>query len=75
MRYIKTNDLCLQIAKSTLTGVFWGGLSGAASNLSYDEDWLSSIFKHSFFEGGLEGLQGGDVFHGMLVGAVSSSGN
>ena len=33
------------------------------------------IFKHSFFEGGLEGLQGGNVFHGMLVGAVSSSGS
>ena len=64
-----------RIAKSTLTGALWGGLSGAASNLSYDEDWLSSIFKHSFFEGGLEGLQGGNVFHGMLVGAVSSSGS
>lgn len=64
-----------QIAKSTFTGAFWGGLAGAANNLAGDinEFWLR-IGAHTLSEGTMEGLQGGNMLHGFMMGATSSLG-
>ena len=64
-----------QIAKSTFTGAFWGGLAGAANNFAGDIDdfWLR-IGAHSLSEGTMDGLQGGNVLHGFMMGATSSLG-
>ena len=64
-----------QIAKSTFTGAFWGGLAGAANNLAGDinEFWLR-IGAHTLSEGTMEGLQGGNMLHGFIMGATSSLG-
>lgn len=63
-----------QIAKATFTGAFWGGVSAFLNFASADNDLIAKIFKHAFTEGMLEGAQGGNMFHGMLMGAVSSGG-
>ena len=52
-----------------------GAISGAFNHFSYDENLLLSIFKHSLSEGALEGIQGGNILHGMMLGAVSAAGN
>lgn len=64
-----------QIAKSTFTGAFWGGLAGAANNLAgnINEFWLR-IGAHTLSEGAMEGLQGGNMLHGFMMGATSSLG-
>ena len=64
-----------QIAKATFAGGVWGAASGLLNNISADKDILASLFKHAFTEGALEGIQGGNVFHGMYSGAVSAFGN
>ena len=63
-----------QIAKATFTGAVIGAASGALNFLSADEDLLASIFKHTFSQGMLEGVQGGNMLHGFMMGAVSSTG-
>ena len=63
-----------QMAKATLTGAFWGGVSGALNFMSADEDLIAKIFKHTFTQGLLEGIQGGNAIHGMMMGAVSGAG-
>lgn len=64
-----------QIAKSTFTGAFWGGLAGAANNLAgkIDGFWLK-LGAHTLSEGTMEGLQGGNIWHGFMMGATSSLG-
>ena len=64
-----------QIAKTTFTGAFWGGLSGAANNLAgkIDGFWLK-LGAHTLSEGTMEGLQGGNMLHGFMMGATSSLG-
>lgn len=64
-----------QIAKSTFTGAFWGGLAGAANNLAGDINnfWLR-IGTHTLSEGTMEGLQGGNMLHGFMMGTTSSLG-
>ncbi len=64
-----------QIAKATFTGAFWGGLAGAANNLAgnINEFWLR-IGAHTLSEGAMEGLQGGNMLHGFMMGATSSLG-
>ena len=64
-----------QIAKSTFTGAFWGGLAGAANNLAgkIDDFWLR-LGTHTVSEGTMEGLQGGNIWHGFMMGATSSLG-
>ena len=64
-----------QIAKATFWGGFWGAASGYLNNLSADEDFIASLFKHAFTEGALEGAQGGNVMHGLYMGAVSAVSN
>lgn len=63
-----------QIAKATLTGAFWGGVNALFNFASADQDLLAKLFKHSFTQGCLEGAQGGNMFHGMLMGVVSGGG-
>lgn len=63
-----------QIAKATLTGAFWGGVNALFNFASADQDLLAKLFKHSFTQGWLEGAQGGNMFHGMLMGVVSGGG-
>lgn len=63
-----------QIAKATVTGAFWGGVSGAVNWASADPDLFAKIFKHTFSQGFLEGVQGGNALHGMMMGAVSCVG-
>ena len=63
-----------QIAKSTLTGAFWGAVSGLANNVAGAGDFLARLSKHVVFEGAMEGLQGGNILHGVMMGAVSCAG-
>ena len=64
-----------QIAKSTFTGAFWGVLAGATNNLAgnINDFWLR-IGAHTLSEGTMEGLQGGNMLHGFMMGATSSIG-
>lgn len=63
-----------QIAKSTFTGALWGGASGFLNYASGGGTFLESMFKHTFSQGWLEGIQGGNMFHGFMMGAVSKAG-
>ena len=64
-----------QIAKTTFTGAFWGAIGGLANNLAgrIDEFWWR-ISAHTVSEGVMEGLQGGNLLHGFMMGAASSLG-
>ena len=63
-----------QVAKATFTGAFWGAVGGSLNFISADEELLAKLFKHTFTQGFLEGVQGGNVYHGFMMGAVSSAG-
>lgn len=63
-----------QLAKATLTGALWGAVSGLLFYGSADDVLLQKLFKHTFSQGWLEGVQGGNMFHGMMVGAISGAG-
>lgn len=63
-----------QVAKATFTGAFWGGVSAFLNFASADTDLLASLFKHTFSQGWLEGIQGGNMLHGFMMGAVSAGG-
>ncbi len=63
-----------QVAKSTLTGGFWGGVGGAFAYASGGGTFLERLFKHSFSQGWLEGVKGGNFVHGFMAGAVSVTG-
>lgn len=57
-----------------MVGGFWGAVSGCLNNISADEDLVASLFKHTFTEGGLDALQGGNAVHGFMMGLTSSAG-
>lgn len=64
-----------QIAKSTFTGAFWGAVGGAANNLiGRIDDYYWKISAHAVSEGAIEGLQGGNILHGFMMGATASIG-
>jgi hypothetical protein len=63
-----------QVAKATLTGALWGAVSGLLFYGSADDVLLQKLFKHTFSQGWLEGVQGGNMFHGMMMGAISGAG-
>ena len=66
-----------QVAKSTFTGAFWGAVGGAANHWAGDvgiKKFWRKIAAHTVSEGVIEGLQGGNVLHGFMMGATSSLG-
>lgn len=64
-----------QVAKATFCGGFWGAISGCLNYKSADNDFIVSLFKHAFTQGALEGAQGGNIMHGLYMGAVSALSN
>ena len=64
-----------QIAKNTFTGAFWGGASGFFNFASGSGTLLEKLFKHAFSQGCMEAVQGGNAFHGFMLGAVSCLGS
>lgn len=60
-----------QIAKNTFIGALVGGANGFLNFASGDGSILEQLFKHSLSQGWLEGVQGGNIFHGFMMGAVS----
>lgn len=63
-----------QIAKSTFMGAFGGSASGFLNFASGGGTIWEQLFKHTFSQGWLEGVQGGNMFHGFMMGAVSGAG-
>ena len=63
-----------QIAKSTFMGAFWGSASGFLNFASGGGTIWEQLFKHTFSQGWFEGVQGGNMFHGFMMGAVSGAG-
>lgn len=63
-----------QIAKSTFTGGFWGTAGAFLSYGSGDGEFFERLFKHSFSQAWLEGIQGGNIEHGVMMGLVSDAG-
>ena len=63
-----------QVAKSTFTGALWGAASGFLNFASGDGTILEQLFKHTFSQGCIEGVQGGNMLHGFMMGAASSVG-
>ena len=63
-----------QVAKSTFTGALWGAASGFLNFASGDGTILEQLFKHTFSQGWIEGVQGGNMLHGFMMGAASSVG-
>ena len=63
-----------QIAKSTFTGAVIGGFSAMLNGAAGDGTFVERLLKHTFSQGWLEGIQGGNVLHGMMMGAVSGAG-
>ena len=64
-----------QVAKTTFTGAFWGAASAAMNNsIGTIQNVWQKIGMHSISQGALEGLQGGDIIHGLVSGATSSLG-
>ena len=63
-----------QIAKSTLTGGLIGAASGFLNFGAGEGTFLESLFKHTFSESWIEGIQGGNVLHGFMMGVVSGAG-
>lgn len=64
-----------QVTKATFCGGFWGAISGCLNYISADNDFIASLFKHAFTQGALEGAQGGNIMHGLYMGAVSALSN
>ena len=62
-----------QIAKSTFMGAFWGSTSGFLNFVSGGGTIWEQLFKHTFSQGWMEGIQGGNMLHGFMMGAVSGS--
>lgn len=60
-----------QVIKSTFTGGFWGAAGGFLANAAGGGNFLERLFKHTFSQGWLEGIRGGNIKHGMIAGATS----
>jgi hypothetical protein len=63
-----------QIAKATFIGALVGGGSGFLNFASGGGTVWEQLFKHTFSQGWLEGVQGGNMFHGFMMGVVSGAG-
>lgn len=64
-----------QTEKNTFTGTFRGTASGTMNfEIRNIENVFSRIAAHTAAEGAIEGIQGGHVEHGLLMGFSSSTG-
>ncbi|WP_288902750.1 T6SS effector amidase Tae4 family protein [Xylanibacter caecicola] len=64
-----------QTAKGTFTGAFWGAASGTMNfEIGNIESIFARIAAHTAAEGAMEGIRGGHVEHGLLMGFTSSTG-
>lgn len=77
--YISDMDYMLrevlgEIDKATFTGAVFGGLSAMLNGAAGDGAFIERLLKHTFAQGWLEGIQGGNVLHGFVMGAVSGMG-
>jgi RHS repeat-associated protein len=63
-----------QSVRNTFSGAVWGGVSAFLNYGAGDGAFLEKLFKHTISEGWLEGVQGGNMFHGFMMGAVSGTG-
>lgn len=54
-----------------MTGAFWSAVGGFLANAAGGGHFLEKLFKHTFSQAWLEGVRGGNMAHGLLVGAVS----
>lgn len=63
-----------QIAKNTLIGATLGAAGGFLNFASADPNIIESLLRHSFSQGWLEGIQGGNFVHGFMMGSVSKGG-
>ena len=64
-----------QIAKATFWGGFWGAASGCLNHVSTSKNFIKALLKHTLTQGTLEAVQGGNVLHGLYMGAVSALSN
>ncbi|WP_106829121.1 RHS repeat domain-containing protein [Parabacteroides pacaensis] len=63
-----------QLAKACFTGAFWGGVGGFLTFGAGSGSFGERLFKHTFSNGWLEGVKGGNVKHGLMAGAASMLG-
>ena len=61
-----------QTVKATLTGGFFGGMSGFLNYASGGGMFLERMFKHMVSEAVMSGLQGGNILHGAMMGALAA---
>lgn len=59
-----------QIAKATFLGGLQGAASGFLNFAAGEGQLLERIFKHCFTEAMMEGVQGGNIAHGLISGAI-----
>ena len=59
-----------QIAKATFLGGLQGAASGFLNFAAGEGQLLERIFKHCFTEAMMEGVQGGNMAHGLISGAL-----
>lgn len=62
-----------EILKSTIGGGFMGALSGGLNYFAGGGDFLMRIVKHSCFDAAMEGIQGGNMLHGFISGAINGA--
>lgn len=61
-----------QIMKATLQGGLMGALSGSLNYIAGCGNFLGRLTMHSCFDAGMEAIQGGNAFHGLISGALNS---
>ncbi len=62
-----------EILKSTIGGGLMGALSGGLNYYAGGGDFLLRLVKHSCFDAAMEGIQGGNMLHGFISGAINGA--
>lgn len=64
------------IAQSAIQGGVWGGIGAGVSNISgtIGTNVIKNMLAHSISQGFLEGIKGGNIKHGFMIGLISSAG-
>lgn len=61
--------------RSSFSGAFWGAAGGAVNfEIGNIDNVIERIAAHTMAEGAMEGIRGGHVEHGLLMGFASSTG-